>query len=273
MRSQTLFSYLLIGSLMTGCSPSPSSNALNTLEAKGIIGGKEVEGLESFANSVVAVYDGEEGQLCTGTLISKNVVLTAAHCLNQNVGRMYIFFGRDLETEGIYVQVDKAAISPYWNSTADTDTGDIALLHFPGKAPGSYKPIALLPTAMANLLENQGELTVSGYGVTDPASRETSKILHKTQVRISDIHFSDSEVLVDQTSGQGVCHGDSGGPAFVEVHGFYYLGGVTSRGVNDAGRTCKTRAAITSIPYHRAWIDRMSAKLSASLINFTWRGH
>lgn len=271
-RSQLLFSSLVVSSILVGCTPSAQKNSLNTLEATGIIGGEEVDSLDRLPNSVVAVYDSVEGQLCTGTLINKNVVLTAAHCIGQDINKMYIFFGKNLQVDGVYVQVDKAEISPYWNSSTDKDMGDLALLHFQGPLPASYKPTLMLPTTMADVLQNGTEVTVVGYGVTSAESKEASAALRKTTVNIADAKFADSELLVDQSSGQGVCHGDSGGPAFIEIDGIFYLWGVTSRGVNDASRTCKTTAAFTSIPYYRSWINRMNAKLSSSLINFIWRG-
>lgn len=255
-----------------GCTPSAPQNSLNTLEATGIIGGEEVSSIDRLPNSVVAVYDSVEGQLCTGTLISKNVVLTAAHCVGQEINKMYIFFGKNLQVDGVYVQVDKAEISPYWNPSTDRDMGDLALLHFQGPLPSSFEPSVLLPTNRAGVLENGAEVTVVGYGVTSGDSKEASAALRKTKVSISDTQFAESELLVDQSSGQGVCHGDSGGPAFIEIDGVFYLWGVTSRGLNDASRTCKTTAAFTSIPYYRSWINRMNGKLSSSLINFIWRG-
>ncbi|WP_157684622.1 S1 family peptidase [Bdellovibrio bacteriovorus] len=271
VRSQLLFSSLVASTFLVGCTPSAPQNSLNTLEATGIIGGEEVAAVDKLPNSIVAVYDSVEGQLCTGTLINKNVVLTAAHCVGQEINKMYVFFGKNLQVDGVYVRIDKAEISPYWNASTDKDMGDLALLHFQGPLPASFKPATMLPTNMADVLQNGTNVVVAGYGVTDAEIQQAPSALRKTKVTIADAKFADSEITIDQSNGKGVCHGDSGGPAFIDIDGTYYLWGITSRGVNDTSRTCKTTAALTSIPYYRSWINRMNAKLSSSLINFIWR--
>src|SRR5450631_3628235 len=51
---------------------------LDNIHAMGIINGTPDTGSEPWAGSVVALHVG--GALCTGTLVSPNVVVTAGHC-------------------------------------------------------------------------------------------------------------------------------------------------------------------------------------------------
>ncbi|MNL53231.1 Trypsin [compost metagenome] len=87
-------------------------------------------------------------------------------------------------------------------------------------------------------------------------------------MRISDAFFGASEVLVNQKEGQGACRGDSGGPAFLEINGEYFLWGITSRGVVDTQRLCNAFAAYTNLFAHSTWMNRMIGKLSKPIVSF-----
>ncbi len=264
MKKQKLVLGLVSVLVLAACSPSEQSSTLN-VNGDSIIGGREVEEGEAIIKSIVAVYDAAGGQLCTGSLLENNLVLTAAHCVTSD--QMYIFFDRVLEAGSISRKVDKAAISPYWatNQDHDTNTGDVAVLHFKGTIPLGYEPATFLKSKRSL---RQGRQTIlAGYGMSNGVTGEGAGILRMTTVSILNPSFSETEVIVDQQFGNGACHGDSGGPAYILANGKYYLWGITSRGVEDPDNNCSKFAAYTNALEYLPWIKKVAKSLSETLIN------
>jgi len=252
---------------ITACSPQNKTSSEIQANGEGIIGGTEVKPGDKIQQSIVAVYDAYEGQLCTGSLLPNNLVLTAAHCVGQFEDQMYVFFDTELSAKSERRQVDKLEISPYWETRRlqKRDTGDIALLHFTGTVPAGYKPATFLSATNKKLLKKGATVVLAGYGITDGVTGDGAGTLRMTTVKIEDPQFSTSEIKLNQTQGTGACHGDSGGPAYIQVNGQYYLWGVTSRGVDDEKNDCTQYSAYTSALFYKTWLNRMANKLTTSL--------
>lgn len=267
---------MLIG-FVTACTQQSTPSTKNEissfpLSANAIVGGLEVSENDLIHRHVVGLYDSVEGQICSGTLISESVVLTAAHCVGIKPSAMFVFFGTEIGPQTPLAPVDKIEVSPYWKSefSRPGQMGDLALVHFVGKKPITYHPAELLPREWMHLLSKNSTVTVAGYGVSDGLAKTGARILRQAEVLIANPAYGSSEILVDQSRGQGVCHGDSGGPAFITINGTAYVWGVTSRGIGTRSNDCNHYAAMTSTLAHRTWILRMNLKLSSPLIQFEW---
>lgn len=260
---------------LVGCSPQvknknePAVDSQIKINGDGIIGGTDINAEDKMVDSIVAVYDQYTGQLCTGSLLPNNLVITAAHCIGPFTEAMFVFFDVKIDKDSPRLPVDKVEISPYWETrqSENKNTGDIALLHFQGTAPARYKPATFLPTAAQKLLVPGTAVMLAGFGISNGVEQTGAGILRVTSVKIWDHKYSASEIALDQTQGTGACHGDSGGPAYVQLGGKLYLWGVTSRGVDDAANDCSKYAAYTNALFYKTWLNRMANKLSASLVN------
>ncbi|MNT65521.1 hypothetical protein D3C72_2035110 [compost metagenome] len=62
----------------------------------------------------------------------------------------------------------------------------------------------------------------------DDKTQTSSDVLRKGLVKIAG-GYGKTEIVFDQSDRNGVCSGDSGGPAFLEVKGKFYVFGVASR--------------------------------------------
>lgn len=265
------FGGILVGSLslaLIACAPSKNPSAQSSLasqESDSIINGQPIEVGSELLQSVVAIYDAATGQLCTGSLLPNNIILTAAHCIGPIPEAMYIVFGTELNSQAQIRRAHSIKVSEYWETRRNSmlDTGDIALIHFKGSVPQGYKPATLLPSQ--KILRPGTQTVLVGFGYNDGVNKSGAGQVRHTTVKIADPNYSMTEVKLDQTQGTGACHGDSGGPAYVKIGSRYYLWGITSRGVDDANDDCSKYSAFTNALAYRAWISRNASKLSEGL--------
>lgn len=228
-----------------------------------IIGGTESNGTEDFAPTIVSVYNVAKGGLCTGSIVSDALLITAAHCVDGKPSDLRLIFGKNIKDEAnrVVKQIDSYKVSPLWPFRQDEElnSGDIAMIKFSGGLPAGYRPAQIL--ADPGQLQNGTVVTLAGYGISDGVAHTGGGTLRYTDVKVLNNQYSESELLVAQNEGRGACHGDSGGPAYVRVNGQLMLWGVTNRGVNDPKNDCSVSAAYASIPYYKEWLKETSAEL------------
>lgn len=266
-------------SFLAACTPSEKGSVVATAERdSGIIGGEEVVVEEgnmqasingetavrnsSIAESTVAIFayvmneDGSEQQFtCTGSVLTANTILTAAHCVpadgEYKATALYVVFNPDLNSiakENVR-KVVSTVVHPSWGveKTGDKNTHDLAVLKFAGPLPLNYTQANILWTK--NQIHQGLTVTLAGYGLveTDGVNVKDSDHLRKVDVEVLG-KWGKTEVVLDQSHGKGACHGDSGGPAFVNLDGIDYVWGITSRGTGKDGKDdCSGYAIYTNI--------------------------
>lgn len=229
----------------------------------GIIGGTDATGSEDFSKTVVVLYDKSLGALCTASILSDKLLLTAAHCVASEPTNLYVVFGTDVNSTDIIVRrVVVAQQTPVWaaRQNEELNTGDMAVVGFIGGLPEGYHAASLLTDS--SQLKDGGAITLAGYGLSDGVAATGAGKLRYVDTTIQQAAYSQSEILMEQSKGKGACHGDSGGPAYVQVNGQRLLAGVTSRGVNDPNNQCNVSSAYTSVAFYADWIKQASALLA-----------
>jgi secreted trypsin-like serine protease len=243
-----------------------SVTSSNSFAADYIIGGKLVSADSAIAQSTVALVitsPSKETSLCTGSILSPGLIVTAAHCVAGNPVSIRIVFSNRLSPESLRDSIEAAnylAHPSYDPRKLRADQNDIAVVSFSEKLPRGFAPVPLLPET--ELLKNQETVVLAGFGINDAETREGSGVLRETEVKIRDASLGKTEVVLDQTEGHGACHGDSGGPAFVRVGKKNYLWGVTSRGYpNSASDNCAHEVVYTRIGAHLDFLKEAEQKL------------
>lgn len=279
-----LISLTALFAIWSGCSQEMGSNTpgRSELVARNIVGGVDSTAAFQKENGIVGLLiqsiDGEEG-LCTGTLIAKRIVLTAAHCLmsSSRIQSIAVIFTTDAakltkETVRFAVRVrahelfpSSAGRSGAWNDIAllklneDAPT-DVKLVQLPSAPFGFSKPRQL--TAKTPIIQAGFGKTVATRG---PASEttDTSGVLRQVSgIEVISVIQSGKELLLKE-DGKGSCNGDSGGPAFTKS----FLGKLTQVGINSRGTdptNCIGVGIFTSVAAHLDWIKTNSASLMAS---------
>lgn len=222
--------------------------------------------------------------ICTGTLITSTVFLTASHCTD--------YFTKVLEPRGYTAYVTFDPVVPYGTLTttkttlyavsyvvtnplynqAQSDTGDIGalILAAPVKkiAPATLPECGLLDQLAAQDALKAAVFTAVGYGIQErvvgggePYFKDANPIprmfayssfnaLNPTFLRLSQN---------PATGDGGTCYGDSGGPNFITVDGQLILAAITITG--DA--VCRA----TNVDYR---LDTPSAQAFFSYVNATY---
>lgn len=237
-----------------------------------IVGGQDVTN-QSFAQHVVAIHNVDLGYWCTGTLISNDTILTAAHCVNSGSRASYaVYFSHaphpfDRTSRDV---LEMRANSQYDQNAYD-DRNDIGLVRFKGDLPPGFAPAAL-PTA-DDLAKMNKNFYAVGYGSITARKDSLGKgsgILRYTQLSLTNnVTTKQSQFVIDQSKGHGICFGDSGGPALTQLGGRDVVFGVASAvytlDKNAKAQpdfdVCRYNAIYTSVFYQLSWITKTSADI------------
>jgi hypothetical protein len=242
--------------LVTAC--LLASGGCSAPEEVGVAGFAIMGGAPDSADtSVVGIYDLKLNSICTGSLIAPNVVLTARHCIAPVLNadpQGGILCG--LTTFGAPVAPDHFVVTTkqdIFDTSADRHVREIAT---PPSAAFCGNDVALLflsssivPPEATAIVPRIDEAVVPmegysaiGYGAIDDSPGGTGAGTRRRRDGLFVNCVSDAcpkavgkpEVAETEWLGdQGVCHGDSGGPA---VDSVARVIGVTSRG----GSSCAT---------------------------------
>lgn len=281
----TLLAGLLCISLGTLSACSGSYLELRKLSASdSIVGGTTLEKADVDSKKVVLVRGSKENSeyieytICTGAFITPDIVLTAAHCFDDDSFTYDIVYSTNLSginDKSDIAKIDKVKIhQDYLNKEKKPHllSADIALVKIKGQIRYDYLVQSLATSEELKSLTTKQNALAIGYGITrgDRNNRENdSGILRKTSIRLN---LSDSSVynyhVVDQSNSQGICQGDSGGPGFVVVNGqlkifgiakgvFVQNGNVKKLAESDPSfDICRHQAYYLSTSFYQDWIQK-----------------
>jgi hypothetical protein len=205
--------------------------------------------LDDADPAVVAVLDGSGAVWCTGTLVSPNVVLTAAHCASTE-NAVGVVFGASVSSNGSFIAVANALAHPSFDP--GTFVADIGLLTLASAAPVLPAP---LPVGPGDPGFAGAELRVVGFGESAPGANDAGQ-KRTGMAKVTSV--GDTEIGLAAAPSQP-CLKDSGGPAFLVIDGEERVVAVTSRGdasCADHGVDIRVDAYLES--FVRPYLDSMA---------------
>ena len=188
---------------------------------------------------------------CTGVVIAREAVLTAAHCVTALAKTMVFFKQGDAP---VFLAPAAIAIHPAYKAQAPRTRErsiDLALIRTSAPLPAPFTPV---------MLDDRGAITVgaslgiSGFGLTREGKGASGGVLHWGKLRA---RAPLSSILLwaedPNARGFGACEGDSGGPVFnLETNA---LVAITSWSEGEGKTHCGKLTQAAWIAPQRAWMD------------------
>lgn len=193
-----------------------------------IIGGHTPELESPEVYSSVALVSSVDGvPFCSGTYIAKNLIVTAAHCVIDKANDEFkIMFGTSPSST-----YDVTAYQTYKDVQKFESNFDIAWVKFEGVPPADFHPIEILQSPAA--LKPGASIRIAGYGYTQYPCGEDGVPCRNALLQSLDTFIQEyvstprlySLISVNSNGIGSPCFGDSGGPAFTQIEGRWYLAG------------------------------------------------
>ena len=211
--------------------------------------GNPVENPLEKAPYVVSVWASESGDtreaefICSGTLISSNIILTAAHCTDFENLKFFV----KIKTVALMQEAPFYAATPWTGTRYDPGSkvkppeGDIGLLRINTNITGVKFP-SLANSQIAKKINKNTSLILMGWGYDQ--NKKLADTLRFSKLTLQDARsqkdwsgyfniktmISAGKFIKDEKKWSGSCNGDSGGPLLAELSGLTYVVGVTSWG-------------------------------------------
>jgi secreted trypsin-like serine protease len=224
---------------------------------------------DGAGRSVVMIL-GSAGTVCTATAVARDLLLTAAHCVEP--GADYKLMGnKPGETPALkdIVRIERDPQFQLKRLFAHLATADVALLKLAEPLPARI-PAAQIVGNSATVAVGD-TLVVAGYGVNARGADRLDGVVRAATLAVTGQPGSLQIRLFDPSSkgarpGLGACTGDSGAPAFRDDNGTLSIIGVVSwsTGPNLTGG-CGGLTGITPLQSYRAWIVETARALGSPL--------
>jgi secreted trypsin-like serine protease len=228
---------------------------LNIIPATAVVNGSEILDADVTKPWVAQIYYAESAAdyyepefICSGSLISENKILTAAHCVLDK-GFYFVTLGaRTINSDAPLLEVESVWRNPRYSERKIVN--DIGVLKLTNPVT-NVTPIPLASNAMTKKINLAKSYTVYGWGIDQNKSPavylKTAKLTNQDKIaksRMSKWGYSTTTMLAagnylkNERIYAGVCNGDSGGPLVSRIDGVETLIGVTSWGITDRNGYC-----------------------------------
>ena len=224
---------------------------------------------DGVGRSVVMIL-GSYGTACTATAVTRDLLLTAAHCVQP--GADYKLVGSAPGQPPVLKDIARIERDPQFDLKrllGHLATADVALIKLAEPLPARVPPVRI--GSDSETVAVGDTLVIAGYGVTVRGDGRTGGTVRAARLVVTgqpgplQIRLFDPRTR-DEGPGLGACAGDSGAPAFRDAGGSLILVGVVSWSTGpklSAG--CGGLTGVTPLVRYRSWIVNTARALGSPL--------
>lgn len=227
---------------------------LSSPNAFAILGGQPVQFNEEPSGSVVRLSTLDRTTFCSGVVIAKNIILTAAHCSSM-INADVVISTDPYSSYGPAFPIEKFIPHPDY-VRGNYNTPDLAVIRLKADL---YNP-KIIPLAEAQTeVSEKTPIELTGFGISldKDGNKEPSQLKHhyKFAERIEN-----NLIEFDQRDRTGTCFGDSGGPAFITENSKRFIIAIDRSIkyrpslVSNKYGMCFTKSQLTDIRPYLTWI-------------------
>jgi secreted trypsin-like serine protease len=251
----------ILAALLTLCAPALAMVGGATPAADGI--GRSLVMIVG-ARAVIA---GSRANVCTGAALTRDLLLTAAHCVAP-AATYNVLTARDAPTLAIKTIQVHPRFDPQ-SFALNRATADVALVKLAAPLPERVVPVLLDHTAASVAVGDR--FVIAGLGVTAAGSdngigfARMAALVATGQPGTLQIRLFDPATKGERP-GLGACTGDSGGPVLRDVDGRLMVIGVVSWSTGPKlSEGCGGLSGVTPLVRYRDWIVQAAGKLGSPL--------
>jgi len=254
---------------MNAATSAPAAKSNQSL--KTIVGGSDVDAASPVARIVLShrtMIDESAGEgdyfdegvrvaQCSAAALTRDLVLTAAHCVREGSTSTIEFV--DADGTAMSIEVKNATVIEDYQTDK---TADLAILTLKSSLPGFVQTITL-PDATSDIDLQKTGIIAAGYGYNvDVKPYKGTGTLRSVKAKVEQYSIDSNYFIVDQTDGTGICQGDSGGPGLVEFDGKMYAIGVAAKTMfmpvdsGETQRTCNFKGVYVNLLKFKPWIEK-----------------
>lgn len=236
-----------------------------------IINGLHVNKENEIYKSLVFFSTSErpEEPFCSGSIISKSFVLTAAHCLNdRNIKEILLTIPSSnfekFKLKSINLFSDEKKFYPVF---------DIAVAELSSQITDKSFPVELFDGE--NNIEDVSDIVITGFGMTNLNVNSFEKKPYHTFSKFDHL-FKNGPLrnlfTTNSDKGQSICHGDSGGGVYGKIKGKLVLIGINQGHDKLLKQTsdCTSQNSLhTFLGYYQSWVMKHILHRNTQSINQT----